>query len=140
MNHPPTPEVDPVAVVAEIKATVARRRAAGEYPAELLARLATQFGPVDVQPALEAQARLETARALESTRRGPASGAAIFAKRVVRRSIAWYVRPIAQDQTRFNFGVVRRLYALEARVAQLEATRARSQDPGAPPSEPSSGA
>lgn len=124
---PSPPAVDPTALVSEIKATVARRLAAGEYPRELLDRLEAGFAPLDPEPPLETRARLETVRTLESRRPG-LGRAVVFGKRLIRRSVAWYVRPIAEDQTRFNFGLVRHLYDLEARVARLEAERDRPGD------------
>ena len=114
-----SPRIDPQEVVASIKADVARRRTAGEYPEELLRRLEAEFTPVDAAPPLEAMAHLETVRPLGSTR-AVGGRAAVAAKRAVRRAIAWYVRPITEDQTRFNFSVVRRLYQLEERIAALE--------------------
>jgi hypothetical protein len=123
--------VDPVAVVASIKAEVARRRAAGEYPEDLLRRLEAEFTPVDVAPPLEALAHLETVHPLGSTR-AVAGRAVVTAKRAIRRAIAWYVRPITQDQTRFNFGVVRHIYDVEERLAALEAQlRVGSRDAAA---------
>ena len=122
--------VDPEQVVASIKAEVARRRAAGEYPEELLRRLEAEFTPVDVAPPLEALAHLETVRSLGSTRAFGGRGV-VAAKRAVRRAIAWYVRPITEDQTRFNFSVVRRLYQLEERIAALE-EELRGRDGGGP--------
>jgi hypothetical protein len=121
--------VDAAAVVAEIKADVARRRTAGEYPAELLARLEADFAALDAEAPLEEAAHLETVRPLLSTR-PIAGGAAVFAKRLVRRSVAWYVRPVVEDQSRFNFAVVRRLYDLEARVRRLEEQLAEKPDSG----------
>ncbi len=111
--------VDAAVVVAELKAAVARRRAAGEYPAALLARLDAEFEPLPHEQPLDAMANLETVRPLASTRSRLAP-AAVFTKRAMRRGMAWYVRPIAEDQTRFNFAVLRRLEQLEARLADLE--------------------
>ncbi|HEV3124314.1 MAG TPA: hypothetical protein VG266_07030 [Candidatus Dormibacteraeota bacterium] len=135
MTESPEPRFDAAAVVAEIKATVARRRAAGDYPQDLLDRLEAEFAPIDAEPPLEAQAPLETVRPLVSGRRLGGRGV-VFAKRLIRRSVAWYVRPVTEDQTRFNFGVVRRIYDLEARVARLEAAQRGGADqrPGVPPS------
>ena len=123
------PRFDPAAVVAQIKATVARRRAAGEYPQDLLDRLDAEFTPIDAEPPLEAQAPLETVRPLVSGRRLGGRGV-IFAKRLIRRSVAWYIRRVTEDQTRFNFGVVRRIYDLEARLARLEAAQRGGEDGG----------
>jgi predicted SAM-dependent methyltransferase len=111
--------VDPGAIVAEIEAEVRRKRAAGEYPEALLARLRSEFRPDDALEPPEVLALLEPARPLRSER--PLAGRGIvFGKRVIRRFISWYVAPIAQDQTRFNVAVVRELRALERRLARLE--------------------
>jgi hypothetical protein len=40
----------------------------------------------------------------------------VFAKRVVRRLLAWYIQPIASDQTEFNLAVLRELRALQAKL------------------------
>jgi hypothetical protein len=110
---------DAAAVVAELKAEVARRRAAGEYPADLVARLEVQFEPLAAEQPIEALAHLETVRPVVSARTRLAP-AAIFVKKLIRRSVAWYVRPLAEDQSRFNFAVARRIYRLEARLEELE--------------------
>ena len=118
MDEESTP-VDAAAVVAGIRAEVARKRAAGDYPQALLDRLDAEFDPIGPEPPLEAMAHLETVRPIGSPRRLLGRGA-VTAKRAVRRGIAWYVRPLTEDQTRFNFAVVRRLYELENRIAHLE--------------------
>src|SRR5689334_19837595 len=110
--------IDARAVVAEIEAEVARRRAAGEYPAELLRQLETEFRPATHEPA-EVLAVVGTPlRPISSVRfAGPA---VVFMKRVIRRALAWYVQPIASEQTRFNLALLRELRGLEARVARTE--------------------
>ena len=118
----PAAPVDAAAVVREIAETVARRRAAGEYPAELLARLEEDFDVEGRLVPLEELAHIETVRPLGSAR-GRAAQAAVTAKRAVRRAVAFYVRPLAEDQTRFNFAAVRRIAELERRIAALEAER-----------------
>jgi hypothetical protein len=40
----------------------------------------------------------------------------IFTKRVIRRLVAWYVQPIAEDQTRFNTAAIRLMRRLERRL------------------------
>jgi hypothetical protein len=115
-----SPQLDAAAIVEEISAEVARKRAAGEYPAQLLAQLDVEFATEPGEAPLEELAHLETVRELRSER--PVLGrAVVVAKRAVRRAVAWYVRPVVQDQTRLNFALVRRIYDLEARVAELEA-------------------
>jgi hypothetical protein len=124
-----TERVDPAAIVAQIEGEVARRRAAGEYPEELLARLRAEFHvePDDEPP--EALAVVEAARPLRSDR--PVVGAAVvFAKRATRRLLAWYVHPIAADQTRFNLAVLREVRRLERRLARVETPWSRTPEGG----------
>jgi hypothetical protein len=112
--------VDVAAVVAEIEAEVAARRAAGEYPEELLRQLAVEFHDVaDERTSLEELAHIETVRPLRSQRRG-LGAVVVFVKRVVRRSIAWYVRPVTEDQSRFNFALLHELRELRERVDRLD--------------------
>jgi hypothetical protein len=125
--EPPAPDVE--AIVAELQAEVERTRAAGTYPASLLERLHTEFHPDEGLEPPEVRVLVESARPLRSTR-PVVGGAIVFGKRVVRRLLAWYVAPIAQDQTRFNLAILRELRALEQRVARLE---------GSPPPEPKKG-
>lgn len=132
-DHDAAPPVDVAAVVADIEADVARRRAAGEYPEELLGRLAVEFRDVaDERASLEDMAHIETVRPLESTR-GRGAAAAVFAKKLVRRAVAWYVRPMAEDQSRFNFGLLHEVRSLRERLDRLDS--AWSRPPGSPPRE-----
>jgi hypothetical protein len=125
------PAVDAAAVVAEIKAEVARRRAAGEYPPALLERLGAALADVGGEIPLEDMAHLETVRPLVAAPR--LGGQAIVeCKRIIRRAVAWYVRPVVEDQSRFNFALVRRIYSLESRVRRLEQELRLSQPNGEP--------
>ena len=115
---------DVAALVAEIQAEVERRRRDGEYPAALLERLRAEFHPSGEPEPPETAMLIESARPLRSET--PVAGPAIvFAKRVVRRLLAWYVAPIARDQTRFNQAIVRELRSLELRVEALEGRAGR---------------
>lgn len=125
-------QVDVAALVAEIEAEVARRRAERRYPEELLARLRTEFRRASRELPLDALAHIETVRPLESQRR-VGGRAAVLAKRLVRRAIAWYVRPIAEDQSRFNFAVLRELGRLESELRRLDVPWRRP--PSSPPRE-----
>ena len=109
--------VDAAELVRTIQDEVARRRAAGQYPPDLLARLDEPLSDVDDDDAPEALAVVESARPLRSTRLG--GRGIVFGKRAVRRLLAWYVAPIATDQTRFNLAVLRDLRALEARLLRV---------------------
>jgi hypothetical protein len=124
---PPAPDVE--GIVAELQADVLRNRAAGAYPADLLERLHTEFHPDEGLEPPEVRVLIESARPLQSAR-PVVGGAIVFGKRVVRRLLAWYVAPIAQDQTRFNLAILRELRALDERVARLE---------GSSPAEPEKG-
>src|SRR5260370_35420112 len=94
--------VDVAAVVAGIEAEVARRRAAGEYPEDLLARLAVEFHDVtDERTSLEELAHIETVRPLLSTRAGLGSAGGVV-KKPRRRSGGWGGRPVGGDQSRLT--------------------------------------
>ncbi|HEY0408909.1 MAG TPA: hypothetical protein VGE42_01445 [Candidatus Dormibacteraeota bacterium] len=111
--------VDVAALVAEVEAEVARRRAAGEYPEELLLRLRADFAVEEEGEPPEALAIVESSRPLRSTR--PVVGpAVVFGKRALRRLLSWYVHPAVHDQNRFNLALLRDLRALEARLERLE--------------------
>jgi hypothetical protein len=128
-----SPPVDAAAVVAEIEAEVARRRAAGEYPEDLLRRLAVEFHDVaGERTSLEELAHIETVRPLVSTRSRLAP-AVVFGKKVLRRAMAWYVRPLAEDQSRFNFALLQEVRALRERVDRLDSAWTRPA--GSPPRE-----
>ncbi len=117
--------VDVAALVAEVEAEVARRRAAGEYPEELLARLRAGFTVEEESEPPEALAIVESSRPLRSTR--PVVGpAVVFGKRALRRLLSWYVHPAVHDQNRFNLALLRDLRALEARLERLERQAGRT--------------
>jgi hypothetical protein len=111
--------VDVAAIVSEIQAEVSRKRAAGEYPAGLLSRLQAEFRVGGEEEPPEALALIQPSRPLRSDQAaiGPAI---VFAKRLIRRLIAWYVQPVADDQTRFNTAVVRELRRVERRLQRVE--------------------
>lgn len=119
MDDPGILLLDPDDVVGSVLADVRARRESGFYTAELIQRIYAPFQPYGVDIVLGDVARLETVRPLESGRRF-LKPVAVFCKRVIRRLIAWYVRPIAIDQTVFNFRVVRSLKDLDERLARLE--------------------
>lgn len=103
-------------MVAEIKDEVRRRRAAGEYPQALLDRLSEIFELPDERQDPELFAVVDSVRPLHSDR--PLIGPAItLTKRTVRRLLAWYVQPMAHEQTEFNLALLRQLRTLEAQVA-----------------------
>ena len=105
-------------VMAEIRAEVARRRAAGEYDEALLEAVHAEFA-FDPSDPPEATAYIAAVRPLISTR--PVIGPLIvFYKRVVRRLIAWYVAPIAEDQTRHNIAAIHLMRSLERRLTAVD--------------------
>ena len=105
-------------MVAEIKDEVRRRRAAGEYPQALLDRLSEIFELPDEQQDPELFAVVDSVRPLRSDR--PLIGPAItFSKRAVRRLLAWYVQPIAHEQTEFNLALLRQVRTLQTQVARV---------------------
>lgn len=117
----PVPEVE--GMVEEVTAGVEEGRRAGTYPASLIAALEVPFHPDEGLEPPEASAVVESARPLRSTR-PVVGGVTVFCKRAVRRMLAWYVAPIARDQTRFNLAILRELRALEERLARLEGSSA----------------
>jgi hypothetical protein len=100
------------AIVNEVEAEVAQRRANHEYPADVLERLQQNI----IVAAQEAGTAPEALAVIVSA--GPLTGSppTRFAKRVLRRLLAWYVHPIAVAQTRFNEAVLRDLRRLERRT------------------------
>jgi hypothetical protein len=113
--------VDSEALVADARAEAARRRATGDYPADLPGRLDTQFTSTapDFGSAPEALAHVPSGRALHAD--GLMGALTIPAKRIVRRMLAWYIHPITADQSRFNASITAELRSLERRVEKLEA-------------------
>jgi hypothetical protein len=119
-----TAPFDVVAVVAELRAEVERRRSAGDYDERVLKALHEEFG-ADFNEPPEAVAYIASSRPLASGR--PALGRVmVFGKRVMRRLLAWYVAPIADDQTRYNIAAIHLIRSLERRLAALE----EAVDPG----------
>jgi hypothetical protein len=115
------------AIVAELRADVQRKRAAGAYPADLLERLRTEFHPDEGLEPPEVSVLIQSSRWLRSDR-PVVGGTIVFGKRVIRRLLAWYVAPIAVDQTRFNLAILRELRDLEERVARFEGLAASTPD------------
>lgn len=70
----------------------------------------------------------------------PVVGPAIrFAKRLVRRSLRWYLEPMMEQQSRFNHATLDAIEQLRLRVNRLATELERTQREGAerPPSPPS---
>lgn len=84
----------------------------------LLDQLQRPFDRRAAAAAPEALAEIRSARPV--TAGGPLAPALVLAKRAIRRMIAWYVRPIASDQSRFNEAVIGEVRDLETRLARLE--------------------
>jgi hypothetical protein len=132
---PPAPDLE--GIVTELSIEVERRRAAGAYPASLTERLGAPFHPDEGLEPPEASVLVASARPLRS-RRPVIGGVSVFAKRVTRRLLSWYVAPIARDQTRFNLAILRELRTLEDRVARLEGRPPHGEEEAAGP-EPGKG-
>jgi hypothetical protein len=119
--------VDPAAVVAELEADVARRRAAGAYPPGLereLDALLARHAPDRLAdaPLDELLARAEVAALVDvdvPTTSGVPGGAP--AKRALRRLMAWFLAYVAQQVTASSRATVAVLGALARKVEALEA-------------------
>jgi len=107
------PTVDTRAIVETIKSEVARKRAEGEYPDELVERLRSELKLRTEDEPLEALADVNLYRPVASNRPG-IGPAIVFGKKVLRRTISWYVAPLILDQNRFNRRTVRELRTLSA--------------------------
>ena len=115
------PEEIPVTfqdVVATTERETRTRRSKGEYPSDLVRRLASPLDASPEQPP-EALAFIPSARSLKA--RGALGPAIVLTKRITRRLLAWYVDPIADDQSRFNEATIQLLRRVERRVERLEA-------------------
>ncbi len=121
-------------VVAEIEAETERRRMSGDYPAELLERLDSEFdrfAPLSFRRtgidgairAVESAAFVNVDAPVESTRRS-----ARTVKTAVKKSTAWYHLHLARQVTALGIQMTRplrmlneHLQGLDARVSELEA-------------------
>jgi hypothetical protein len=133
-----TDSVDVVAVVAELRAEVERRRAAGQYDEQVLRALHEEFG-ADLNESPEAVAYLASSRPLGSDR-ALLGRITVFTKRVIRRLLGWYVAPIAEDQTRFNIAAIRLMRRLEQRLVSIEHTLDLDNQAAQPGDSPREGA
>ena len=88
-------------------------------PDELRRRLSIRFSRETADSAPEALANISSAHPLHG--HGPLGGLKVAVQRVVRRSLAWYVHPITEDQSRFNDAITTELRRLERRVHGAEA-------------------
>lgn len=126
-------------VMAEIDAEVRRRRASGDLPAGLereLDELFLEFSPVGLQ----GKARLRETLALVDgaayvdtavpTASQKAIGGTI--KRIISKSIGWYVGFIVHQIVKFAWAVSRMLHVLVDHVEDLEAAVERQRAPELP--------
>jgi hypothetical protein len=126
--------MDNDALVHEAEAEVRKGRAQGRYSPELLNMIESGFelSAGDFAAAPEALAHIPSGRPLHAS--GPLGPVVVAAKRLLRRMLAWYVQPIAADQSRFNEAILTELRRLERRVQHLEAagdgTRTRDNETG----------
>ena len=115
----PEERVDVAGLVEDIKSEVTRKRAAHEYPDDLLEKLRLDFHPDDLSLPPEALVQIQSARSLQSSRPGIGK-LIVFFKKAMRRMLFWYVHPITVDQTRFNIAITREMRKLQKRVEELE--------------------
>lgn len=124
-----THESEAAAVVASIRSDVAKKKANKAYPDELMMRLRTELAlHVDDEP-LDALADVNPAKPVVN--RLPGVGPVIvFVKKVIRRTVAWYVIPIVGDQNRFNRRAAAELRNVARAMADEDrAWRRRASDP-----------
>lgn len=120
------PEVDLDALLAEVRAAAAEKRRSGVYTEEFLESLAE---PLDVTPdpafaggprweELETTAEIRPWAPLVSTR--PLVGPLIvLLKRLVRRSLRWYLWPVTEQVSEHNRVVAAVLAAQNAELGRL---------------------
>ena len=114
-----TEAVDVQAIVRDIQDRVAAGRAAGKYPADMLEKVSMPFDISRTADPPEVLSLIQVSRPIRSTK--PVVGPVIVLwKKVLRRLLAWYVSPVAEQQTRFNDTITRELRALQRRVDELE--------------------
>ncbi len=116
-GFPSTDEVDVEALFVELREEIRRSGAdpgaAGEPDDRHAARAeAERLWPVSADRALR-------------LRPGVRGGVGTPVKAVLRKSMRWYVEPLAYDQRSFNAAALRLVDDLEQRVAALEAEVAR---------------
>jgi len=118
--------IDHPKLLAEIDAEVRRRRESGDLPADFereLDLVFARFAPVhaigdDFSQVLERTEQSTHIDVLAPTAsRTPAVG---FVKRVIRKSVVWEMRYVAQQVSTFAFGVTRAVRLLSERVEDLE--------------------
>ncbi|HZQ58505.1 MAG TPA: methyltransferase domain-containing protein [Acidimicrobiales bacterium] len=127
-------EIDLSRIQDEIAEEVRRRRAAGDFPPGLEQELDAMFAKYapagtsddfdDVLAAAEAQSFIHADVPTASQRRPLA-----YVKRVLRKTMAWYVRFVAQQVTAFAGTVTRAVALLGHRVEALERVTLVSRPP-----------
>lgn len=115
-----TSDGEVAAMVAGVRREVAGRRMAGGYSTELLRGLDSEFivAEHDHASAPEALAHVPSGRPLRGS--GVVGRLSVAAKRILRRTLAWYVDPITVDQSRFNAAITAELRRLERRIDSLD--------------------
>jgi len=126
-------------VLAEIDAEVRRRRASGDLPAGLereLDELFLEFSPVGLQgkarlrenlALVDGAAFVDISVPVESRKR-----AGTVVKRLIRKSMGWYIGFIVQQIVKFAWSVSRMLHLLVDHVEGLEAAAEAERTPDLP--------
>ena len=107
-----TEPTDPAKLVRTVRAAAQRRRVAGEYSDEVRRRINSEL-PLEQRPEpLDRLAVIAPGAPLRSNI--PVVGR--VGKRILSRLLAWYLVPMAAQQTEFNLSVLRELRILKAAV------------------------
>jgi SAM-dependent methyltransferase len=116
-------------VMAEIDAEVRRRRASGDLPAGLereLDELFLEFSPVGLQgkarlrenlALVDGAAYVDISVPVESQRK-----VGVYVKRLIRKSLSWYIGFIVHQIVKFGWAVSRMLHLVVDHIEDLETT------------------
>lgn len=125
-------EIDVAAIMEEIAEEVRRKRAAGEYPPEVLAELevaslsSAEAGATDAQllaPALADMQRSShfSAQVTAASRKPVVAPLVTGARKAMRAGLSWYMNGVLQQVATFASNTVRAVGLLSDRAAHLEA-------------------
>jgi hypothetical protein len=120
--------VDVKALVEELKVEVARKRAAGELPAELFLKGDPDSLDPEMRDDLDANLRRANETALLARREDLGSGAAAFLKRMIRKLVLFHTDFLAHQIDRHNAAVVRVLNRYRRALDELAWRAAKGDD------------